>query len=96
MNERTLPVPRFLCAHALLFNAPPSPPSAVAATGQMDSFAVLAALDNGWPLESMCLENFHFNANRPARGAALLETLRPEATPLSPPPPPTPPWWKWK
>jgi hypothetical protein len=27
----------------------------------MDSFAVLAALDNGWPLESMCLENFHYN-----------------------------------
>jgi len=28
----------------------------------MDSFAVLVALDQGWPLETMCLENFHYNA----------------------------------
>ena len=43
----------------------------------MDSFIVLAALDAGWPLESVCLESFHVNKDRP-RGASMRERLRPE------------------
>lgn len=43
----------------------------------MDSFVVLAALDQGWPLASTCVENFHFNKDRP-RGPGMLAQLAPQ------------------
>ncbi len=46
---------------------------------KMESFVAMAAMDNGWALDSMCLEDFHVNLNRP-RGDALLGKLSPEVT----------------
>lgn len=43
---------------------------------QMDSFAVLVALDNNWQLDTMCAETHHYNKNRP-RGSQLMESLQP-------------------
>ena len=46
----------------------------------MDSFTVLVSLKTGWPLESLCTQDFHFNKNRPdsMRGASLRSALKPE------------------
>jgi hypothetical protein len=37
----------------------------------------MIALDNGWPLESMCIESHHYNKDRP-RGNQLMDSLKPE------------------
>jgi hypothetical protein len=47
----------------------------VGTTENMDSFIVLIALENGWPLEEMCYFRSHVNKERPKNNAFTPEVL---------------------
>lgn len=53
--------------------------AAVGFAEAMDSFTVLVSLETGWPLESLCTQNFHYNKDRPQsmRGESLRSSLQP-------------------